>query len=73
MATNPSGRPESSSAPTTPIRPSGTMARTSSVRLKVLSWIISSASVRNTISGSTAITEARELALSSAMPPSAIR
>ncbi len=48
------------------------MLKTSSIRLNVLSWIISSARVRKTMSGTTAMTDARELALSSAMPPRAI-
>ena len=73
MATKPSGRPEtSSSAATTPIRPSGTTLSTRNRRWKLRSWTIRKLSMMKNISGTTAITDARDVALSSAMPPSAI-
>ena len=73
MATKPSGWPDSSSAATTPIRPSGRDASTRNSRWKLCSWNISTVSMMTSISGTTAKTEARDSALSSAMPPSSIR
>ena len=57
MATKPSGRLNSSSASTTPIRPSGTMLSTMASRRKLSSWNISTISISTIISGTTANTE----------------
>ena len=69
MATKPSGRPESSSAPTTPINPSGPTLSTMISRWKPCSWNIRTESMMISITGTTASTEACDLALSSTVPP----
>ncbi len=73
IATNPSDWRNSSSAPTTPISPIGTTLSTRNSRLKLCSWIIRNVSIRNSIAGTTATTEACEFWLSSTVPPTSIR
>ena len=69
MATKPSGRPKASSAATTPISPSGRIATTRPSRAKLCNWNISAVSITTIMMGTTAKTEARLFALSSAIPP----
>ena len=69
IATKPSGRLNTSSASTTPIRPNGITETTMASRLKLTSRIIMLVSISTIISGTTANTEACEIALSSNMPP----
>ncbi len=72
-ATKPNGLPNSSSAATTPIRPSGAVSTTMKVREKRLSWIISSVSTAMIISGICALIDVWPFMLSSAAPPISIR
>ena len=72
MATKPRGRPESSSAPTTPIKPSGATLSARKRRRKLWSWNINTVIMISSISGTTAITEAWDFLLSSTVPPTAI-
>ena len=62
MATKPSGLPETSSAATTPIRPSGTTLSTRKRRLKALQLNIRTVSMMSSISGTTAIDRGLRLA-----------
>ena len=71
-ATKPSGLPDSSKAPTTPMRPSGAMLSTTKSRSKLCNCTISTVSMMNSISGTTAMTEACDFALSSTVPPVAM-
>ena len=72
MATKPRGRPESRSAPTTPIKPSGATLSARTRRRKLFSWNIKTVIMMRSISGTTAITEACDFLLSSTVPPTAI-
>ena len=65
MATNPSGFPDSKSAATTPISPSGPTLRTMKRREKLRSCTIRTVNMISSIAGTTAITEACAFALSS--------
>ena len=58
MATKPRGRPDTRSAPTTPISPSGSTQKTIATRRKLTSISIMAASIRTIISGTTANTDA---------------
>ena len=55
--------------PTTPISPSGATLSTMNRRWKLCSWNISTVSMISSITGTTATTEACDLALSSTVPP----
>ena len=72
IATKPSGRLNMSNEATTPMMPSGRMASTTPKRRKLCSWNMSTVSMSASISGTTANTDARDSALSSAMPPVSI-
>ena len=73
MATKPSGRLKRRSVKTTPMMPMGTTLRTRARREKLCSWIIRKVTIRNSITGTTAITDACDWALSSTVPPTTIR
>ena len=73
MATNPSGCWKSSSAATTPVIAIGTTIRHSASMLKLCNWIIRKVIISSSISGTTAMTEAWDFALSSTVPPTSIR
>ena len=73
MATKPSGRFETSSARTTPMMLNGSTASTTNRLRNLPSWNISTVSINRIMIGTTANTEACDLALSSAMPPSSMR
>ena len=62
IATKPSGLSERSRAATTPMRPRGATLSTRNRRLKLWSWIISTVSIRTSIIGRTAATDALRLA-----------
>ena len=72
MATKPSGRLNTSSDSTTPIRPSGRIATTIARRRKLTSITIMISSISTIISGTTANTDSLEILLSSYRPPVAI-
>ena len=55
-----------------PINPIGTTLSTRNRRLKLCSWIIRKVIITNSISGTTAKTEACDFRLSSTVPPTAI-
>ena len=73
MATKPNGAPVSSSAPVTPISPSGAVSTTISTRRKLCNCTISSASMVSSMSGITALTLAWPLLLSSTAPAVSMR
>ncbi|MNJ76687.1 hypothetical protein D3C77_740200 [compost metagenome] len=73
MATKPKGLPNSSSAATTPIRPSGAVSTTISTRAKLCSCTISSVNTATAISGICALMDDWPFALSSTGPPTSIR
>ncbi|MNR59169.1 hypothetical protein D3C85_1803660 [compost metagenome] len=72
IATKPNGAPNRISVSTTPIRPSGAVSTTSSVRWKLPSWIISSVSTTTSISGVTLAIAPCEFWLASSEPPSSM-
>ncbi len=72
MATKPSGLPDSSSAATTPIRPSGATLSTRNNRWKLCSCTIRTVSMMSSMTGTTAMTEACDFLLSSTVPPTTI-
>ena len=71
-ATKPMGLSARNRAPTTPMRPRGATLSTRNNWLKLWSWIISTVSIRISISGATARTEVCPLLLSSTVPPTSI-
>ena len=73
MATKPSGRPNSSSAPTTPISPSGRISTTIARRRKLISRIIMNRNISRIIIGMTENTLALESLLDSYRPPVSTR
>ncbi len=73
IATKPNGCPNSSSAAVTPIRPSGAVSTTISVREKLCSWIISSVSTTRMNSGTPAAIDFWPRGESSTAPPISIR
>ena len=72
MATKPSGRPDKSSAVTTPINPKGATVSTIKSRWKLLSSNMSTVSMMSSMIGTMATTEACDFALSSTVPPTSI-
>ena len=69
MATKPSGLPDSINAATTPIRPSGATLRTMNSRGKLWSCTMRTVNITNSITGTTASTDACDFWLSSTVPP----
>jgi len=69
MATKPSGLPESINAATTPISPSGATLRTMNSLGKLWSWTMRTVNMTNSITGTTASTDACDFWLSSTVPP----
>ena len=72
MATKPKGRPETSSAATTPTMPSGAVSITISTSEKRRSCSISSVRISPTISGMPLMMEACALTFSSSGPPASM-
>ena len=73
IATKPSGAWNTSSAGTTPIRPSGAVSTTIHMREKSCSCSISSSRMVTSISGATASSALLALSLSSTAPPTSMR
>ena len=72
MATKPSGLLNRNRAPTTPIRPIGTTQSTMNSLPKLCNCAIRNETIRNSMIGTTAITDCSDCALSSTTPPTAM-